>query len=60
MKSLIKDTIRDEDPREALLKYAAVAAADPKFIAPSYAKTQAEPVFDDSGTSEVPEMKRRK
>ncbi|KAJ2782733.1 hypothetical protein H4R18_002107 [Coemansia javaensis] len=60
MKSLIKDTIRDEDPREALLRYAAVAESDPKFIAPSYAKTQAEPVFDDSAAADVPEMKRRK
>ncbi|KAJ1728269.1 hypothetical protein LPJ61_004123 [Coemansia biformis] len=60
MKSLIKDTIRDEDPREALLKYAAVAESDPKFIAPSYKKTQAKPVFDDTGASDVPEMKRRK
>ncbi|KAJ2713648.1 hypothetical protein H4R19_002143 [Coemansia spiralis] len=60
MKSLIKDTIRDEDPREALLKYAATAEADPKFIAPSYKKTQAKPVFADSDAADVPEMKRRK
>lgn len=35
----------DEDPREAILKYADVAAKDPKFIAPAYAETQPEPVF---------------
>ncbi|KAJ2454745.1 hypothetical protein EV183_001329 [Coemansia sp. RSA 2336] len=58
MKSLIKDTIRDEDPREALLKYAAKAEADPKFVAPSY--KDAPPIFDDTGMADEPEMKRRK
>ncbi|KAJ1875355.1 hypothetical protein LPJ55_000711 [Coemansia sp. RSA 990] len=57
MKSLIKDTIRDEDPREALLKYAAKAEAEPTFVAPSYKDA---PVFDDSGMADEPEMKRRK
>ncbi|KAJ2843330.1 hypothetical protein IWW36_005599 [Coemansia brasiliensis] len=57
MKSLIKDTIRDEDPREALLKYAAKAESDPKFVTPSYKDA---PVFDDSGMADEPEMKRRK
>lgn len=42
---LIKETWMDEDPREAILKYADVAAKDPKFIAPAYAETQPEPVF---------------
>ncbi|KAJ1949792.1 hypothetical protein FBU59_000988 [Linderina macrospora] len=60
MKSLIKDTLRDEDPREALLRYAAVAEADPKFIAPAYKGTQDKPVFDESGMADEPAMKRRK
>lgn len=38
----------DEDPREAILKYAEAAEKDPKFIAPAYAETQPEPVFADS------------
>ncbi|ORX73271.1 WD40 repeat-like protein [Linderina pennispora] len=60
MKSLIKDTLRDEDPREALLKYARVAEEDPKFIAPAYKGTQDKPVFDESGMADEPAMKRRK
>ncbi|KAM7501520.1 hypothetical protein LguiB_000424 [Lonicera macranthoides] len=32
---MIKETWMDEDPREAILKYADVAAKEPKFIAPS-------------------------
>ncbi|KAJ1646469.1 hypothetical protein J3B02_000986 [Coemansia erecta] len=62
MKSIIKDTIRDEDPREALLRYASVAEADPVFISPAYKETQDKPVFDeDFDESETtPAMKRRK
>lgn len=57
MKSLIKDTMRDEDPREALLKYAEVAEADPRFVAPAYQGNRQ--VFDQA-TDDVPELKRRK
>ncbi|PIA16080.1 WD40 repeat-like protein [Coemansia reversa NRRL 1564] len=60
MKSIMKDTVRDDDPREALLRYAAVAESDPMFISPSYKDTQDKPLFDDTGMSEEPEMKRRK
>ncbi|KAJ2159532.1 hypothetical protein GGF46_002941 [Coemansia sp. RSA 552] len=58
MKTIMKDTTRDVDPREALLRYAAVAEADPRFVAPSYKGNK--PVFDDSGMADEPEMKRRK
>ncbi|KAJ2862367.1 hypothetical protein GGH94_004305 [Coemansia aciculifera] len=60
MKSIIKDTMRDEDPREALLKYAAVAESDPMFVAPAYKKTQDKPIFDNEADDHLPEMKRRK
>ncbi|KAJ2444933.1 hypothetical protein GGF42_006153, partial [Coemansia sp. RSA 2424] len=60
MKSLMKDTMRDEDPREALLKYAAMAEADPMFVAPAYKGTQDKPIFDNEAADQVPEMKRRK
>ncbi|KAJ2746440.1 hypothetical protein GGI20_001358 [Coemansia sp. BCRC 34301] len=60
MKSIIKDTMRDEDPREALLRYAAVAEADPMFVTPAYKGTQDKPIFDDQAADEIPEMKRRK
>lgn len=42
----------DEDPREAILKYADVAAKEPKFIAPAYAQTQPEPIFEKSDSEE--------
>ncbi|KAI7830060.1 WD40-repeat-containing domain protein [Kickxella alabastrina] len=62
MKSIMKDTLRDEDPREVLLRYAGVAEAEPVFIATAYNKdTQGgEPGSDQSDTGAVPEMKRRK
>ncbi|KAJ2487679.1 hypothetical protein IWW37_005135 [Coemansia sp. RSA 2050] len=60
MKSIIKDTMRDEDPREALLKYAAVAESDPMFVAPAYKGTQDKPIFDHNAQDQLPEMKRRK
>ncbi|KAJ3690051.1 hypothetical protein LUZ61_019215 [Rhynchospora tenuis] len=49
---LIKETWMDEDPREAILKYADVAAQDPKFIAPAYAETQPKPVFEKSDSED--------
>ncbi|XP_042417558.1 WD repeat-containing protein 70-like [Zingiber officinale] len=49
---LIKETWMDEDPREAILKYADAAAKDPQFIAPAYAETQPEPVFAKSDSEE--------
>lgn len=49
---LIKETWMEEDPREAILKYADVAEKDPKFIAPAYAQTQPEPVFAKSDSEE--------
>ncbi|KAL0459344.1 UNVERIFIED_CONTAM: WD repeat-containing protein 70 [Sesamum latifolium] len=49
---LIKETWMEEDPREAILKYADVAAKDPKFIAPAYAQTQPETVFAKSDSED--------
>lgn len=49
---LIKETWMDEDPREAILKYADVAAKNPKFIAPAYAETQPEPLFQKSDSED--------
>lgn len=42
----------EEDPREAILKYADAASKDPKYIAPAYAQTQPEPVFAKSDSEE--------
>lgn len=49
---MIKETWMEEDPREAILKYADAAAKDPKFIAPAYAATQPEPVFAKSDSED--------
>ncbi|XP_023764055.1 uncharacterized protein LOC111912553 [Lactuca sativa] len=49
---MIKETWMDEDPREAILKYADVAKKDPKFIAPAYAETQPNTVFAESDSEE--------
>ncbi|XP_031486084.1 uncharacterized protein LOC116254687 [Nymphaea colorata] len=54
---LIKETWMEEDPREAILRYADVAAKDPKFIAPAYAQTQPEPLFAKSDSEEEEEGK---
>ncbi|XVF32310.1 hypothetical protein REPUB_Repub17cG0071000 [Reevesia pubescens] len=51
-RGMIKETWMEEDPREAILKYADVAAKDPKFIAPAYAQTQPEPVFAKSDSED--------
>ncbi|ESW34615.1 hypothetical protein PHAVU_001G166600 [Phaseolus vulgaris] len=49
---LIKETWMEEDPREAILKYADVAEKEPKFIAPAYAETQPKPVFAKSDSED--------
>lgn len=49
---LIKETWMEEDPREAILKYADVAAKDPKYIAPAYADTQPETFFAKSDSED--------
>ncbi|KAI5680035.1 hypothetical protein M9H77_01262 [Catharanthus roseus] len=49
---LIKETWMEEDPREAILKYADAAAKDPKFIAPAYSQTQPQPIFAKSDSED--------
>ncbi|TVU30443.1 hypothetical protein EJB05_22067 [Eragrostis curvula] len=49
---LIKDTWMDEDPREAILKYADAAEKEPKFIAPAYSQTQPKPIFQESDSDD--------
>ncbi|PVV03976.1 hypothetical protein BB560_001530 [Smittium megazygosporum] len=50
----------NEDPREALLKYAAAAEESPYWVAPAYKKRQPKPIFDETGMADEPEIKRRK
>ncbi|KAM1122441.1 hypothetical protein ACFX2I_003993 [Malus domestica] len=49
---MIKETWMDEDPREAILKYADIAVKEPKYIAPAYAQTQPETVFAKSDSED--------
>ncbi|KZW01930.1 transcription factor [Exidia glandulosa HHB12029] len=44
VKNLVRDTTRDEDPREALLKYAQLADTDPRWTK-AWRETQPKPVF---------------
>lgn len=46
----------DQDPREAILKYAKDAAENPYWISPAYAKTQPNAIFN----SEEPDAKKPK
>uniref|UniRef100_A0A1A9WIQ5 WD_REPEATS_REGION domain-containing protein n=1 Tax=Glossina brevipalpis TaxID=37001 RepID=A0A1A9WIQ5_9MUSC len=54
----------DQDPREAILKYAKEAEENPYWIAPAYKKTQPKPVFsepvDPSEESNEPNVKKAK
>ncbi|KAJ3300103.1 hypothetical protein HK104_004572 [Borealophlyctis nickersoniae] len=64
MRSKLKNTMRDEDPREAILRHAEEAAADPYWVAPAYKKNQpkpvlAESVFEDEEEALRSEKKRR-
>ncbi|KAI9135878.1 hypothetical protein BKA69DRAFT_1137877 [Paraphysoderma sedebokerense] len=55
MKSIIKDTSREEDPREAILRHAQAAAEDPYWIAPAYKKTQPKAVLAEKVSDEEEE-----
>lgn len=48
----------DQDPREAILKYAKDAEENPYWIAPAYAKTQPKPIFNQ--TEGEPDPKKPK
>ncbi|KAI7817127.1 WD40-repeat-containing domain protein [Gamsiella multidivaricata] len=57
----VKDTMREEDPRAALLKYADVVEKDPQWITPAYKQNQPKPVYDERDEEgEHRELKRRK
>ncbi|KAE9031243.1 WD repeat-containing protein 70 [Phytophthora rubi] len=45
MSSHIKSSFREEDPREAILKYAKKAEADPQFLGAAYGKTKLDPRY---------------
>uniref|UniRef100_A0A1Q3F4V0 Uncharacterized protein n=1 Tax=Culex tarsalis TaxID=7177 RepID=A0A1Q3F4V0_CULTA len=47
----------DQDPREAILKYAKEAAENPYWISPAYTKTQPKPIFN---AEDEPDSKKPK
>ncbi|KAI5286537.1 hypothetical protein KEM54_006698 [Ascosphaera aggregata] len=61
--SIPLSSMRDEDPREALLKYADAAEKNPVFTK-AYGQTQPKPVFaelsDEEDEAQAPERKRAK
>ncbi|KAJ3195248.1 hypothetical protein HK101_000710 [Irineochytrium annulatum] len=64
LKVILKDTMRDEDPREAILKHADAAASNPLWIAPAYKKNQPDvvmhsTVFEDEVEEQRANKKQR-
>ena len=51
----LQNNTRDEDPREALLKYAKLAAEDPRFITPAYQVTQPKILLSDKTVAQEEE-----
>jgi len=54
VQSLVRDTTRDEDPREALLRYADLAEKDPQWTS-AWKKNQPVPVFQTEQEEEEEE-----
>lgn len=50
----------EQDPREAILKYAKDAAENPFWVAPAYKKTQPTPIFQQSDADAPPDAKKAK
>lgn len=50
----------DQDPREAILKYAKEAEEDPYWIAPAYSKTQPKAIYSANINEGEPEAKKPK
>ena len=45
----------DQDPREAILRFAKEAAENPYWVSPAYTKTQPQPIFQNSGEGDEEE-----
>lgn len=55
-----KNSLRDEDPREALLRVDAVAKADPLFTGNAYKDTQPKPLLTSMTFEEEQEEFKKK
>lgn len=62
MKGLIKSTIRNQDPREEILKHAKEAAENPYWVAPAYKNGHvlAKDVYENDLERKREESKRRR
>lgn len=65
MKSIMKDKTLNDDPREAILKYAQVAEEDPYWVAPAYQKNQpvaqySKAVYEDEDEAKREAKKKRR
>lgn len=63
MKSVLAEKnkrIREEDPREAILRYAKVAEENPYFVSPAYKTTQPFPLLDENLLRDEKEKQRKK
>ncbi|KAI9095137.1 WD40-repeat-containing domain protein [Phlyctochytrium arcticum] len=65
LKNLVKDTTRDEDPREAILKHAKDAEENPYWVAPAYRRNAptaiyANAVYEDDDEAERAAAKKRR
>ncbi|GAA5848088.1 hypothetical protein JCM3766R1_006402 [Sporobolomyces carnicolor] len=58
VQGMIKSNLRDQDPREALLKYATADPAENTWTA-AWSKSQPKPVFDDRSDSDDDVVKER-
>jgi WD repeat-containing protein 70 len=52
MKDLTRKTIKDQDPREAILSYAKEAAENPMYVSHAYARTQPITIFAEEEEEE--------
>ena len=52
---LPEECSREQDPREALLSYAELAAKDPKYVTNAYKSTQPKPIYDIDAVKEMQE-----
>ncbi|ORX63140.1 WD40 repeat-like protein [Hesseltinella vesiculosa] len=61
LKHLSKDTRRDEDPREALLRYANAPKDDEmSWVSKVYEETQPKAIFNEEEEEEAPKKKKKK
>lgn len=59
VQGMVRDNMRDQDPREALLKYATASVEDNEWTS-AWSKTQPKPVFDTRPLSDEEKEDKKK